>query len=114
MKRGTIVLTIFPFTDLTALKRRPAIVVSGNNESKEDVIVAYISSVLTAELSETDLVFDEARPDFFQSGLKKKSVIKLDKIATLKKAIFTGELGIINQDTLSEIDIKLKLALGFK
>jgi mRNA interferase MazF len=111
MRRGTIVLTHFPFTDLSSSKRRPAVVVSKYSEHKSDFIVSFISSIITDGLSETDLVFDINREDFQDSGLKKKSVIKLGKLATLNSGIFAGELGFINIKTLKEIDLRLKLAL---
>lgn len=111
MERGTIVLTLFPFTDLTSGKRRPAVVISKASKYKTDVIVAFISSVIPNELSETDLLFDSKRKDYQKSGLKKTSVFKLDKLATLNKSIFTGELGIVDSDTLTDIDKKLKIAL---
>jgi len=114
MVRGTIILTLFPFTDLTSIKRRPAVVVSKHSKHKSDVIVAFISSVIPNELSETDLLFDSNRKDFQYSGLKKKSLIKLDKLLTLNKSIFTGELGVVNTDTLTEIDKRLKIALDLK
>ena len=73
--------------------------------------MAFISSVVPYELSETDLLFDSERDDFITSGLKKNSVIKLDKLATLNRLIFTGELGVVNSDTLSDIDCRLKIAM---
>jgi hypothetical protein len=42
---GAIVLTDFPFTDLTAAKHRPALVTSTDNDRRTDVVVAYITSV---------------------------------------------------------------------
>lgn len=47
---GTIVLTDFPFTDLSSAKRHPALVISRDNGSRTDVIVAYITSVFRTEL----------------------------------------------------------------
>jgi mRNA-degrading endonuclease toxin of MazEF toxin-antitoxin module len=41
---GAIVLTDFPFTDLAAAKRRPALVISTGNDRRTDVVVAYITS----------------------------------------------------------------------
>jgi len=111
MIRGTIVLTLFPFTDLTSSKRRPAIIVSKYSRSKKDVIVAFISSVIQNKLSETDLLFNSKRMDFTNSGLKKSSIIKLDKLATLNKSLFVGELGVVDSNTLLEMDNKLKIAL---
>lgn len=41
-----------------------------------------------------------------------RSRLKPDKLATLKKAIFRGELGTLSQQTLTEVNKKLKIALG--
>ena len=51
MKRGTIVLTKFPFTDLSSDKRRPALIISREDNQKDDVIVAFITSVLPDDYS---------------------------------------------------------------
>ena len=48
--KGKIVLVPFPFTDLTAAKLRPALVIYGG---EKDIIVAFISSKIAPELSET-------------------------------------------------------------
>ncbi len=64
MERGSIVLTKFPFTDLSSAKRRPGIVVSGNLTDKNDVIVAFISSVIPQVLLSTDFLITEANVDF--------------------------------------------------
>lgn len=47
--RGKIVLVPFRFTDLTAAKLRPALVL---NESEEDLVVAFISSRVPSKPSE--------------------------------------------------------------
>lgn len=114
MNKGTIVLTHFPFTNLTTSKRRPAIVISKKISKKGDVIVAFITTVIPDVLEETDLLFDESYNDFNISGLKKKSLIKLDKIATINKIIITGELGLVYEKTINEINKKLIIALALK
>jgi len=114
MKRGTIVLTKFPFTDLGATKRRPAVVVSKTESKKNDVIVAFITSAIPVSFSTTDYLFDTAHKDFEHSGLKKKSVFKLDKLATLNKHIFTGELGELSTNTMKELNKKLRIALDLE
>ncbi len=80
MKRGTIVLTKFPFTDLNSSKRRPALIISKVSNEKPDVIVAFISLVIPGRLSETDFVLDTNHKDFPGTGLRKKSVFKMDKL----------------------------------
>ncbi|MCU0289578.1 MAG: type II toxin-antitoxin system PemK/MazF family toxin, partial [Acidobacteria bacterium] len=112
MERGTVVLTKFPFTDLSSVKRRPAVIISKVSNEKEDVIVAFISSVIPYELSETDFVLDIDHEDFVETGLKKKSVFKMDKLATLNKSIFTGIMGNISADILKQLECRLIIALG--
>lgn len=112
MQRSTIVLTLFPFTDLQSSKRRPAVVVSAQPSSNGDVIVAFISSVLPISPASTDLVLLPSNPDFAQAGFKKPSVVKLDKLATLHPSIFTGILGTASPRLMVEIGHRLKLALS--
>ncbi len=55
MIRGKIVLTPFPFTDLSASKVRPAVVISNSLRSGADVILAFISTSFDiTNLSPTD------------------------------------------------------------
>jgi len=112
MQRGTIVLTLFPFTDLQSSKRRPALAVSAQSSDNGDVIVAFISSVLPLAPSLTDLVVLPSDPDFTQAGFRKASVIKLDKLATLHAGIFTGILGTASPRIMAEVDQRLRLALS--
>ena len=103
MDRGTVVPTKFPFTDLSATKRRPALVLSPDNPADPDVIVVFISSVVPISPGTTDFVLDTDHPDFAATGLIKTSVFKIDKLATLDKAIFTGELGKVNPILYTEL-----------
>lgn len=86
MEKGTIVLTPFPYTDLSTIKRRPAVIISSSKKQGNDVVLAFISSKIDTCLQETDLLLDQTQPDFKKTGLKKTSVIKLDKIVTVEKA----------------------------
>jgi len=42
----SIVLTRFPFTDLSGDKRRLALIVSRDNQRRADLVVCFITSVL--------------------------------------------------------------------
>lgn len=94
MKKGDIVLIPFPFTDLTGLKNRPALVLIS---AEDDVTVAFISSQIKS-YSETDIQIQTS----VINGLKKTSVIKISKLATLEKDLVLGKLGI-----LSTVNLKL-------
>ena len=114
MNKKTIVLTKFPFTDLTSSKRRPAVIISKVTDNEPDVIVCFISSVIPENPKETDYILETSHKDFHQTGLKKASVFKMDKLATLEKSIFTGELGIISEDIYKELKIRLAKALDLE
>ncbi len=114
MKRGSIVLTKFPFTDLSSAKRRPAVIISKVEEDQQDVIVAFISTKTEKNISNTDFVISPQNLSFTQTGLKSKSVFKMNKIATLDKTIFTGEIGEADSLLLEDLEIRLRLALGLK
>lgn len=100
--KGKIVLIPFPFTDLTATKLRPALVLY---EGEKDVAAAFISS-RTEKPKATDIFIGEKHPEFKQTGLKLASVIKLDKVATLSRSLIIGEIG--------EVGTKIKKAINHK
>jgi mRNA interferase MazF len=68
--KGKIFLVPFPFTNLTAVKLRPALVLF---EGERDVVVAFVSSRVPGELKPTDILIEETHPDFKITGLKTSS-----------------------------------------
>jgi mRNA interferase MazF len=83
---GAVILTDFPFTDLSSAKRRPALVVSTDNARRTDVIVAYITSV---PRNEPDSAAIAPTPE---NGLKSPSMVRFDKLATIEKKLSWGAL----------------------
>lgn len=104
---GALVLTDFPFTDLTASKRRPALVTSIENDRRTDVVVAYITSVPRDD--------PDAMPiaPSAMNGLKAASMVRFDKIATIDKAILSGRLGDAESDWLELARKKFFGVFGF-
>ncbi len=103
MSKGDVVLTPFPFTDLSGQKVRPALVLH-HDAKGEDCIVAFLSSLKQKELLRFDVVIVPSK----QNGLKVRSVVKVNKIATLQKKIILGELGVLESVFLARVDEKLK------
>ena len=99
MKKGDIILIPFPFTDLTGLKNRPAIILV---ESELDLIVSFITTQIKWQ-EETDINLTPSE----ENGLKKVSLLKLNKLATLDKELIIGRLGTINKETLYLINKNL-------
>ncbi|WP_321421966.1 type II toxin-antitoxin system PemK/MazF family toxin [uncultured Methanobacterium sp.] len=103
--KGKIVLLPFPFTDLTASKLRPALVIY---EGERDIIVSFISSKIPQVPLETSVILEKTNPSFEVTGLKTDSIIKLDKIATILKELVIGELGELDEILTLKINEKLK------
>ena len=101
--KGKIVLIPFPFTDLTATKLRPALVLY---EGEKDVVVAFISS-RTDKPKPIDITINEKNVEFKQTGLKLTSTIKLDKVATISKDLIIGEIGEIGPKLKKEVNRKI-------
>jgi len=105
--KGKIVLITFPFTDLTATKVRPALVLMENNN---DVTVVFVSSRITKATSK-DVLIKQDHSEFKQTGLKVDSFLKTEKIATLSKKLVIGELGQVGPKLKKEVNEKIFEAL---
>lgn len=84
---GSIVLTRFPFTNLSGEKRRPALVVSRVEPDMPDLIVCFMTSVARTG---PHMVPIAPTPG---TGLKVPSVVRFDKIATLERSVVVGKIG---------------------
>ena len=104
MAKGDIVLVTFPFTDLSGNKLRPSVILT---ESVLDLTVCFITSQVHWQ-EPTDVILTPT----LMNGLKKPSLIRVSKIATLDKSLVQGILGRLSDDELSDLNIKLKLLLG--
>ena len=114
VKRGSVVLIRYPFTDLTGAKVRPALVVTPDHllPRLEDVLCLFISSVMPATLLPTDFVLEPGHPSFPTTGLKRRSVLRMHKLALLHKVLVVRVLGEGEPSFMSEVDQRLRLALG--
>ncbi|HET8828204.1 MAG TPA: type II toxin-antitoxin system PemK/MazF family toxin [Pelobium sp.] len=99
MAKGNIVLISFPFTDLTGKKMRPAVILT---EDKFDVTVCFITSQVGWQ-EPTDLLLSPNNVN----GLKKQSLIRISKIATLEKSLVKGILGKLSESEILELNKKL-------
>jgi len=100
MRKGDIVLITFPFTDLSGTKLRPAVVLI---ETTFDITVCFITTQMQwREFS--DLLIDPSSIN----GLRKQSLIRVNKIATLDKSLAKGLLGKLSESEQMELDNKLK------
>ena len=107
-QRGDVILVRFPFTDLSATKLRPAIVLATHGEN---VIVVGLFSSVSSTLKNTWLSIEEHHPYFIPTGLKKSSVAKGEKIAVLHRSIIHSTIGSLHTTLLEMLAQRVKAAL---
>lgn len=111
LARGDVVLTRFPFTDLTGASQRPAIVVS-QGQIGQDVVLAAISSVVRGASVPTDYTVDLTHPEFPLTGLRVTSVIRMHKLAAVERSVIVRRLGRLGPQLQTEADRLLRVVLG--
>jgi mRNA interferase MazF len=116
IKRGSIVLIRYPFTDLSGNKVRPAAILTPDiHISKmDDILCLFKSSVIPDKkyLLPSDYILDEKHSSFRDSGLKCASVFRCHKIALLIKSLVIKHLGQLDNCIMSDISTHLCIALG--
>jgi mRNA interferase MazF len=99
VQKGDIILVPFPFTDLSGSKKRPALVLYA---SDLDVTVSFISTQIKWQ-EPTDLLLQPNAAN----GLKKPSLLRTGKLATIDQALVIGKLGNIKAAEIEDLDKKL-------
>ncbi len=106
MTKGDIVLIPFPFSDLAGNANRPALVLIS---TEFDITVSFITTQLKWQL-EFDVLVEPSN----NNGLKKTSLIRLNKFATIDKDIVLGKLGIIDNNDMQKVNRNLINVLQLK
>lgn len=98
-KSGNVILVPFPFTDLTAVKQRPAVILSSSqfNRKHKDVIVAAITSHLSGKRADDEYLLNTQEQKF--AGLPQSSIVKLGKIVTIDQSLIRKSIGNISVNT---------------
>ena len=99
-KQGDVILVPFPFTDLTTVKHRPALVLSADwfSTSCDDCIVAAITSQVPPDLQPDE--YRLSASDLLAGGLPRPSLVKLGKLFTMSKSLLRKRLGRLPEATM--------------
>jgi mRNA interferase MazF len=89
MKTGDIILIPFPFAELKDVKVRPAVVITETADKHKDLVISAISSVIPDSLDPNEILIN---PNL-TNKLRVQSVIKVDRIVTLKQKDKIADLG---------------------
>jgi len=88
-KKWDIILVPFPFTDLSASKKRPALIVSPDEHNTGlDIVIAFITSKIDIKTRLGDYHIQEWK----KANLPKPSMIRM-KFATIDKTIIVKQFG---------------------
>jgi mRNA interferase MazF len=89
--QGDIVLIPVPFTDLSARKKRPAIVISNNayNRGGPDVVVV----AMTSHPAIVPYSFQISSADLVEGALNRPGTVRVDKVYTLANWIVVRRFG---------------------
>lgn len=106
---GDIVLIPFPFTDLTGIKRRPAVVVSTEryNAARPDLITMAV----TSQALPAGSVGEVQVKDWKGAGLIKPSVVK-PVLTTIEQALVIRRLGRLKENDQAALRQALTAILG--
>lgn len=108
-KRGEVWLVRFPFTDLSSTKVRPALVIATHGE--DAIVLGIFSRIPATVLPETWVLIEEQHPALLQTGLKKTSMLRAEKIAVAHESVFQRKLGNLPPDIMAQTQEALKKAL---
>lgn len=100
MAKGDIVLITFPFTDLSGNKLRPSVILA---ETNLDVTVCFITTQ-TEWREPSDIIINPSSIN----GLRKISLLRIGKIATIEKTLIKGIMGRLTTNELLDLNIKLR------
>lgn len=96
MNKGDIVLISFPFSDLTGKKLRPALILCS---SSQDISVCFVTTQFHWK-GEFDFEINPSR----KNGLKKSSIVRINKFATLDKELVIGQLETLEQNYIQKLN----------
>jgi mRNA interferase MazF len=108
-KRGDVLLVPFPFSNLTAIKQRLALVISVDvfQQQSADLLIMAMTSQIGGPLRPGEFLVR----DWQQTGLLKPSAVKA-AIATIEAKLVRRPLGRLSTYDLQQLNTCLRTLLG--
>ena len=105
--RGDVVVVPFPFSDLSSVKKRPALVLFVL--SGDDIVLCQVTSKDKGDKLAIELGID----DFLEGGLARASYIRPGRIFTVEKSIIQYKAGSIKKEKSDQVkDLIVSLLNG--
>jgi len=103
MTRGKVVLVPFPFDELETQKARPAVCLTEPLTPHRHIVLAFVTSKQPDEPLDTDVVLDPQDPDFAQTGLQVRSMIRTHRLLTVASNVIKRDLGVLSPNQQSRV-----------
>ena len=112
LRRGDVVLVLFPNSDLVTFKRRPALVVQADNLSTSlpQFVIAMITSNEARRGHPSRVFIPLNSPTAKGSGLLTDSIVMTDNLATALDKAIVGKLGQLSD--MKPVDAALRATLA--
>ena len=102
-KAGQVVVFRFPQTDLEEGKLRPALLLGKLPGEYDDWLICMVSSQTRQYVAGFDEIVKDSDEDFWDSGLKVTSVIRVGRLAVVSGEILLGAIGQISNERLGRV-----------
>lgn len=108
-KQFDVVVVPFPFTDSTATKKRPALVISDAVTFNKSTNKSVLAMITTA--SHDPWALDVPITDSVSAGLKAKSIVRM-KLFTLDDALVIKQIGKLSSKDINLVKKSLQQLLN--
>ena len=96
-----VILVPFPFSDLTAVKKRPCLILCVLNP--KGLEAHYVVSMMTSSTARISFPYDVALEEWKKAGLPKKSIVRLAKLVTIDSALIRKRIGRISANDIRQV-----------
>ncbi|MDJ0800112.1 MAG: type II toxin-antitoxin system PemK/MazF family toxin [Calothrix sp. MO_167.B12] len=103
LSKGDIVLTQFPFTDLSQTKLRPAVILWVDS-AKNEITLCFISSQNVNNLTSEEFAILDSDEDFATTGLRISSKVRVTRLATINRLLVIRRLGQLTTKHIQKLN----------
>jgi mRNA-degrading endonuclease toxin of MazEF toxin-antitoxin module len=114
VRRGDVVLVLYPFASGRGGSRRPVLIVQNDadNARLHNTIVAQTTTNLHRVAEPTHLLIEQTTIEGQQAGLLHDSVVSCTNLATVHEDRIDRVIGLLCDTVMHRIDVCLRTALG--
>ena len=114
LTRGDVVIAMFPNSDGSPPKPRPALVVQSDSYSAKlrNVILVAITSNLKHAGDPASLLIQTQSAEGISSGLRVDSIVSCLNVATVESTLIARRIGHLSSTLMNQVDSRLRLVFS--